>query len=105
MSGGIDGLVSIFDTNINDDDESLLQVVNHGPIHKAGFLSDKYGFALSHDEKFSIFPVLDSDLEEVGSSLHQLDMGDLRESLHCDYVIEVIRAGSIIYIAAGSHNK
>ena len=119
LSGGVDGLVSIFDTDIGDEDDSLLQVVNHGPIHKAGFLSEEVVFALSHDEQLSIHAVT-SDTEEVampltGSSpdiahasandVSPVHFGDLRRVLHCNYAIDVLQVGDKSFVAAGTHSR
>ena len=119
LSGGIDGLVSIFDTNIGDEDDSLLQVVNHGPIHKAGFLSDKTIFALSHDEQLSIHAVT-SDAGDAATSLvgplsntpeastdyaPPIRFGDLRPLLHCDYAIDVLQVGGNTLVATGTHSR
>lgn len=116
LSGGIDGLVSIFDTNISDEDDSLLQVVNHGPIHKAGFLADDIIFALSHDEQFSIHTVT-SDVQDamvpvVGpisdtatDDTPPIHFGDLRPVLQCDYVIDVVQMSDKNFIATGTHKR
>jgi len=45
LSGGDDGLVSIFDTSIQDENDSLVQAFDHGvlnqqasgPMHRRGF--------------------------------------------------------------------
>src|SRR3954454_1728988 len=117
LSGGIDGLVSIFDTDVKDEDDSLLQVVNHGPIHKAGFLSDEVVFALSHDEQFSIHAVT-SDAETAipfsgswsenanltTSHVPPVHFGDLRPLLHCDYAIDVLQVDDSTFVAVGTHN-
>ena len=117
LSGGVDGLVSIFDTNIGDEDDSLLQVVKHGPIHKAGFLSDEVIFALSHDEQLSIHPVTIEDedhamhLAEPLSNLEEaraddvppVHFNDLRPVLGCDYAINVLQAGGNSFVATGNH--
>jgi WD repeat-containing protein 89 len=119
LSGGIDGLVSVFDTNINDEDDSLLQVVNHGPIHKAGFLSDDVIFALSHDEQFSIHAVT-SDTEEAvmplagpftdtartnADDILPVHFGDLRPILQCDYAIDVMQFSDKCFVATGTHSR
>jgi hypothetical protein len=116
LCGGIDGLVSIFDTNISDEDDSLLQVVNHGPIHKAGFLADEIIFALSHDEQFSIHsvtsdvqdvavPVVGSLSDTAADDIPPVHFGDLRPVLHCDYVIDVVQFGIQNFIATGTHRR
>jgi hypothetical protein len=119
LSGGIDGLVSIFDTNITDEDDSLLQVVNHGPIHKAGFLSDEVVFALSHDEQLSIHAVTrdteDATMPSAGTpadtprfsadDIPPVHFGDLRPVLQCDYVIDVLQFDDRCFVAAGTHSR
>ena len=94
--------MSIFDTNIEDEDESLLQVINHGPIHKADFLANEVVYALSHDEQFSIHSIA-SDVEN--SPPPQI-FGDVRPLLHCNYVIDVLHDGENgIHVAAGSLDR
>ena len=105
LSGGIDGLVSIFDTNIAEEDESLLQVVNHGPIHKAGFLSDRTIYALSHDENFSIHPVTVDNESDMENEPAPVIFGDLRPAIPCEYVIDIIRIGNTSFVAAASHSS
>lgn len=115
LSGGIDGLVSIFDTDVKDEDDSLLQVVNHGPIHKAGFLSDEVVFALSHDEQFSIHAVtsdaipfagsLSENANPITSDIPPVHFGDLRPVLHCDYVIDVLQVDGSTFVATGTHTR
>jgi WD repeat-containing protein 89 len=118
LSGGIDGLVSIFDTDVQDEDDSLLQVVNHGPIHKAGFLSDEVVFALSHDEQFSIHAVtrdaecttpfagsLSESANPITSDIPPVHFGDLRPILHCDYVIDVLQVDGNAFVATGIHTR
>ena len=101
----MDGLVSIFDTQIVDEDESLLQAVNHGPIHKAGFIADDAIYALSHDEQFSIYPVnVDID-DENAKTVSPTLFGDLRPTLRCDYVIDILRVDGNVMVATGSHNR
>lgn len=118
LSGGIDGLVSIFDTDVKDEDDSLLQVVNHGPIHRAGFLSDEVVFALSHDEQFSIH-IVTSDAESAipfagslsenanptTSDIPPVHFGDLRPVLNCDYVIDVLQVNGSAFVATGTHTR
>lgn len=103
LSGSTDGLVHLYDTTITEEDDALLQVMNHGSsIHHAGFLSDEDVYALSHDEMLSIYRVANPD-EEVEEPLPE-NFGDLRTRLECDYVVDVQSdgAGGAI-IAAGSH--
>lgn len=105
LTGGIDGLVSIFDTNIQDEDDSLLQVINHGPIHKAGFFSDEVVYALSHDERLALHAVSSQiDLTDT-DDCPPVDFGDLRPILRCEYAIDVVKIGSDNFLAAGTHQR
>jgi WD40 repeat protein len=105
LSGGDDGLVSVFNTNIQEDNDSLLRAFNHGPIHKAGFISDASEspiYALSSDQQFSIYPAdgLELDDSEV---IQPAIFGDLRPKLQCDYVIDILRGIGQPYVVTGSH--
>ena len=106
LSGGDDGLVSVFDTSVQEDNDSLLRAFNHGPIHKAGFMSDVSDspiYALSSDQKFSIHPA--DNLEFTDSEVNQpVIFGDLRPKLQCDYVIDVLRGTEQPYVVTGSHS-
>lgn len=102
LSGGDDGLVSIFDTSIQDENDSLLQAFDHGPIHKAGFLSDQDIYALSSDQRLTIYPVEDSELD--GSVVIQpAVLGDLRSKAQCNYVIDVLSDIRQPYVITGSN--
>ena len=107
LSGGVDGLVSIFDTSVSDEEDSLLQAINHSPIHSAGFVSDDVLYALSTDEQLAIHPVTTQlNAEDVSESKVLADMGNLRPLLACDYVIDVIRsADGSANVVAGSHTE
>ncbi|KIV96882.1 hypothetical protein PV10_00696 [Exophiala mesophila] len=102
LSGGDDGLVSIFDTLITEEDDSLLQAVNHGPIHKAGFLGPDELYALSSDQNLALHSLTldDSDLDKPASD----QLGDLRPKVPCEYVIDVFPSGPDYVTACGSHS-
>ena len=100
LAGGDDGLVSIFDTNIAEEDESLVQVINHGPIHKAAFLGENRVFALSSDQSFAVHPVsTPGDEEDPEATL----LGDLRPLIPCQYIIDVQKSGDDYVVAAGTN--
>jgi hypothetical protein len=103
LSGSTDGLVNLYDINVTDEDDALLQVVNHGSIHHAGFLSETAVYALSHDETFSIHPITNPDSEEENES-SPIQFGDLRPSLGCEYVVQTLTSdnGQGSYLAAGN---
>jgi hypothetical protein len=86
-----------------EEEDALHQTLNHGSsIHKAGFLSDLDIFALSHDEKFAIYPMItntEASVEEPSST----QFGDLRERLGCEYVANVFARPSGGVIGIGNH--
>ncbi|ODQ53555.1 WD40 repeat-like protein [Saitoella complicata NRRL Y-17804] len=109
LSGSCDGLVSIFDLNVEDEDDAVLQVVNHNAsIHRAGFLaSGDAFFALSHMETFTIFPLrletAERDVDDVSAEVKPIEFGDLRQVLGCDYVqnFDPVRGRVVV----GSHEE
>ena len=101
LSGSTDGLISIFDTTIHDEEDALVQVINHGSVHKAGYLAEDAVYALSHDEHFSVHPVNTADEEAVEPA--PIVFGDVREKLGCDYVINVMVTGQGPLMATGMH--
>lgn len=102
LSGSTDGLVNIYDTTIADEDDALLQVINHGSIHHAGFLSTEAIYALSHDEVFSIHPITDPDSNKTEDEPSPVQFGDLRQPLQCEYVVQTLAGNGGIYLAAGN---
>lgn len=101
LSGGDDGMVSVFDTHIANEDDSLIQAINHGPIHKAGFLGPDDLYALSSDQNLSLHSLTLEDGDENGPPPDLL--GDLRPAVPCEYVVDVFRTGSNYVVACGSH--
>lgn len=100
LSGGDDGLVSLFDTTILEEEDSLLQAINHGPIHKAGFLGDHRIYALSSDQNFAIHSVLTPEEHEDPPPFL---FGDLRPTIPCQYVIDIQKHNEEIVVAAGTN--
>ncbi|QSS65291.1 WD domain-containing protein [Histoplasma capsulatum] len=103
LSGSTDGLVNIYDTTISDEDEALLQVVNHGSIHRAGFLAEHAIYALSHDEVFSIHPFNNPDENAVEPAAIQF--GDLRPVLQSDYVAQVLHGRGAAFVVSGKTSE
>lgn len=95
--------MSLSDISISDEQDALLQVINHGSIHKAGFLQEEAIFALSHDEQLAIYPV-NRPVEGVVEP-SPIRFGDVRPGALCDYVVDIIDSGRIHLLAAGSHNR
>ncbi|KAL4871237.1 hypothetical protein BDV12DRAFT_32675 [Aspergillus spectabilis] len=100
LSGSTDGLVNIYDTTITDEDEALVQVINHGSVHHAGFINERTIYALSHDETFSIHPATDPDNE--AQEPEPVQFGDLRQPLQCEYIAQLCIGSQGPYIAAGN---
>ncbi|KAG9258274.1 WD40-repeat-containing domain protein [Emericellopsis atlantica] len=105
LSGSTDGLVSVHDTSITDEDEMTIQTLNlNASIHTATFVGDSsIVSALSHDEKFALYDI--SDTRENGDAL--VDFGDLRQGLGCQYVCDVIpkRDGSGAIVGCGAQDN
>ncbi|GMF71195.1 unnamed protein product [Aspergillus oryzae] len=99
LSGSTDGLVNVYNTDITDEDEALVQVINHGSVHHAGFLSERTIYALSHDEVFSIHPA--TDPEEEVQEPNPVQFGDLRQPLGCEYIAQLCIGSQGPYVAAG----
>ncbi|KAJ9646870.1 hypothetical protein H2204_000562 [Knufia peltigerae] len=106
LAGGDDGLVSLFDTQIVEEEDSLLQAVNHGPIHKAGFLGGSDLYALSSDQNLALHS-LTLEEEETDPTIEPSpdQFGDLRPAVPCEYVIDVFPTGPDYVVACGSHSK
>ncbi|PYH85177.1 WD40 repeat-like protein [Aspergillus uvarum CBS 121591] len=101
LSGSTDGLVNIYDTTITDEDEALVQVINHGSVHHAGFLDEKTVYALSHDEDFAIHPTTDPD-DQASEGAEPIQFNDLRQPLSCEYIVQLCQNSQGQYIAAGN---
>lgn len=102
LSGSTDGLVNICDTRITDEDEVVIQTLNHdASIHHAAFLNDTEVYAVSHDERFALYNIAQD--QEKGSAT--TDFGDMRQVLGCQYIANVsVKAnGAGAVIGAGTH--
>ncbi|RDL42386.1 HCP-like protein [Venustampulla echinocandica] len=106
LSGSTDGLVNIYNTTISDEEEALHQTINHGAsIHHANFLSDVDIFALSHDEKFSMYELV-TNPEEGVEEPPPTHFGDVRELFGGEYAANVLRRpdGSAV-LGIGTHSQ
>lgn len=105
ISGGTDGLLNVFDIFIEDEDDALVQILNHGSsIHHFGLLSDTELCALSHDEICSIYQINHSGDDD--SSTPPKVFGDLRTRLKCEYVVNMgFTHNRTAILGAGSHSK
>lgn len=100
LSGSTDGLVNIYNTTITEEDDALVQVINHGSVHRAGFLSGRSIYALSHDESFSLHSATDPD--DNAEEPDPVHFGDLRAPLECDYVAQLCLGSNGAFVAAGN---
>ena len=82
VSGSTDGLINMYDTFKTDEDDAIVQTINHGSINHITFLSNGVLAAVSHDEIFGAYDV-SNDASE-GKVI-----GDVRARLDCQYVIDV----------------
>jgi len=103
LSASTDGLVNIFDTSQAEEEDALYQVINHrSAIAHAGFMypgTDMY--VLGTDETMS-FHALQSQ-KEAEEEPSPKAYGDVRESLDCEYIINMHWVGAQPVIAAGKH--
>lgn len=77
-----------------------MQVINHGSVHHAGFISERTIYALSHDEQFSVHPATDPD--DPAEEPEPVHFDDVREPLGCEYVVQLCLGAQGPYIAAGN---
>ncbi|KAG9242603.1 hypothetical protein BJ878DRAFT_464063 [Calycina marina] len=106
LSGSTDGLVNIYNTTITDEEEALHQTINHGSsISHANFLSETDIFALSHDEKFSMYELVTNPEEGVEEPA-PVHYGDLREGLGGEYISNVVtRPDGGAVLGIGAHRQ
>ncbi|KAI9806460.1 MAG: hypothetical protein M1833_003647 [Piccolia ochrophora] len=105
LSGSTDGLVNVYDTNMTDEDDALQQIMNHGSsVNLAEFVDGAFVCAVSHDEILSLHPL--ALPTEEHDSRAAVVLGDVREMLNCDYVIDLLpTASGRLIVAAGSHSQ
>lgn len=88
LSGGGDGIVNLFDTTISDEDDAVLQVLNHGAsVHVAQFLGKNEVMCISHMETASLYRL--SYAQENAPRDEVKEYGDLRSRLSTDYCISM----------------
>jgi WD40 repeat protein len=107
LSGSTDGLVSVFDAEVAEEEDALKQVLNpRSAVHCAGFLAEDQVYALSTDEQFWVY-----GLEKTGTAeeeaLPMKVFGDVRADLDCMYVVDVVRESFMAepVFACGHNNK
>ncbi|BFZ57481.1 hypothetical protein PYCC9005_004533 [Savitreella phatthalungensis] len=88
LSGGGDSIVNLFDTQVSDEDDAVLQVFNHGAsVHIAQFVGKNEVLAVSHMETASLYRLTYASEQEPRDEVREY--GDLRERLSTDYVISL----------------
>ena len=103
LSGSTDGLINIYDTSKTDEDDAVLQVLNHkSAIHHAGCLGNEI-YALGTDETLSFYAKQVSETENEDQ--HPVHLGDIREELDCNYVVNIVRDLGTTILAAGNYSE
>jgi WD40 repeat protein len=92
LSGSTDGLVSVFDAEVAEEEDALMQVLNpRSAVHCAGFLpGGEQVYALSTDEQFWVYGLEKSGTAEE-EALPVKEFGDVRGELGCMYVVDVVK--------------
>ncbi|TGZ83530.1 WD40 repeat-like protein [Ascodesmis nigricans] len=120
LSGSTDGLINVYNllappstdrAKADDDvDDCVIQIINHTTsVHHAGFVFHSRAqkpdiFAVSHDEVLGVYELgnTESDSEDADRKM----FGDVRKTLECEYVVDVIpRDFNGAIIPVGSHTK
>lgn len=93
LSGSTDGLVSVFDAEVAEEEDALMQVLNpRSAVHCAGFLAEDQVYALSTDEQFWVYGLEKTGMAEE-EALPVKEFGDVRTELGCMYVVDVVKEG------------
>ncbi|KAK9462332.1 WD40-repeat-containing domain protein [Lipomyces oligophaga] len=110
LSGSTDGLITRYDSGISDEDDAVMQVINHGSsIHLAGFLDDHEDanamYAASHMETVAFYKYTNKEEEDEDPdpSKVPMELGDVRQIWDCDYIIDI--SPNQGYVAVGSNSK
>lgn len=103
LSASTDGLINIFDTAITEEEDAIFQVINHrSALHHAGIYDSGF-YGLGTDETLSLYPIQGEDLEaEEPKPIH---LGDVREKLGCEYVVNMVHDGKTPYLSVGNHTS
>lgn len=98
LSGATDGYVNVYDLNISNEDDAMLQCITFHSIHSAHWISSNRIAVLSHMETFGIFS-LASEQEINGESTKPPSdtiLGDVRSKWDCEYVVDMYPPGYIV---------
>ncbi|EMC99162.1 hypothetical protein BAUCODRAFT_31478 [Baudoinia panamericana UAMH 10762] len=105
LSGSTDGLVSLFDLGMAEEEDALQQVLNpRSAVHCAGFLSPDEVYILTTDEQFSIYSLAEAAVNGDATA-QAIDFGDVRSKLDCMYVIDLLKQADGQPVVAHGHNE
>ncbi|GAB7341980.1 hypothetical protein MBLNU457_g0278t1 [Dothideomycetes sp. NU457] len=109
LSSATDGLISLFNTTHADEDDAIIQVLNHySAVQHAGFATADEVYAVSSDEQLSVYGLREEDEPEGDEGvLPATVLGDVRPVLGVAYVVGVVRgggAGDEVWVCAGDAN-
>lgn len=95
LSAATDGLVSLFNASHADEDDAIIQVLNHySAVQHAGFATDNEVYAVSSDEQLSVYGLREEDEPEGDERvLPATVLGDVRPTLGVAYVVGVVYGG------------
>jgi WD40 repeat protein len=119
LSGGTDALVNCYNVSVgtagggvtdqfDDDVEGALhQVINHGSsVHRAGWMEEGEVWAVSHDEVLGVYKFYEQGGDEGPvEETERRELGDVREAVKCEYVVDVVTKNGGGYVVAGNHSK
>jgi WD repeat-containing protein 89 len=102
LSGSTDGLVNVFDLTQEEEDDAILQVINHrSATHHTGLIGDDI-YALGTDETLSFY--VQQSPEEDFQEPDPYALGDIRERLSCEYAIKIWNDNTPL-LAVGIHSE
>jgi WD40 repeat protein len=103
FSASTDGLINLYDSSIRQEEDAVLQVINHqSAIHHAGLVGDDF-YALGMDETLSFYAQQLSETVEDGPP--PVHLGDVREPLDCNYVVGIVQAPETPVIVTGNYSE
>lgn len=100
LSGATDGYVNIYNLDVVDEDDAMVQCITFDSVHSADWLSDGRIGVLSHMETFGVFNMsTESDLTGESTETKNrgdLEYGDVREKWGCEYVVDFYAPGYVV---------
>lgn len=102
LSGATDGYVNVYDIDVVDEDDAMVQCITFESVHSAHWLTESRISVLSHIETFGVFNMSqESDLigeSTTTATTTKADVlfGDVREKWDCEYVVDVYAPGYVV---------